>query len=287
MSSGTPQVAYASAAALAIVEGNDLAAENVLLPAARWYYPEADDTPFLASHLLGIVAWDRRGWAARAGDTGAVTFYGEDAPPVTPGAPDCSAATVTPLEGEVPLTVALDASGCSDPDGDNLSFSWTIEGTEYTVATSDHTFDEPGNYLVQLTVTDDAAAPSDTTVDFTVVVNPTGGTGGTGGDGEGGSGDGGTGGTAGGGETGGTGATGGAAGAAGTAGIAGGTSGYGGYGAYGGLGGTGGAAATTGGAPRDDSGCGCVVVANPANGRSGLLAALFAVALLFARRRRR
>jgi PKD repeat protein len=52
-------------------------------------------TGFFASHVLALVAWDRRGYAANGGDTGSVSFYGAapldtvrpDAPGVRPPTP--------------------------------------------------------------------------------------------------------------------------------------------------------------------------------------------------------
>src|SRR5262249_45004891 len=67
-------------------------------------------------------------------------------------------------------SLTLDGTGSSDPDGDALTYSWTVNG----VATgSDPTLPltlHPGTYTVVLTVTDPSNASSTDTV--TVTVNP-------------------------------------------------------------------------------------------------------------------
>lgn len=167
LSSGDFQVEYACAAALGIADEDDTAVTDHLLTNARWVCAADDcDTPgdngrgFLAAHLLAVVAWDRRGWATGAADTGPVTFYGDEEPPSTNNPPNCTSATVSPGEAVVPFQITLDASGCTDPDGDNLSYQWrvpTSTTTEdvYETATAQHDFTEPGNFTITLTVTDD------------------------------------------------------------------------------------------------------------------------------------
>ncbi len=70
-------VAAACAAALGIVELDDADVTSVLVPLAKWTEPDTSDNGLgmFAGHILALVAWDRRGWAAQAGDTGTVTFY--------------------------------------------------------------------------------------------------------------------------------------------------------------------------------------------------------------------
>jgi|GEM_PF-5788689 len=66
--------------------------------------------------------------------------------------------------GPAPLTVAFDISGSSDPDGEIVSFTFDfgdgsepVEGTEISELI-EHTYDEPGNYLAKLTLTDNHGA---------------------------------------------------------------------------------------------------------------------------------
>ena len=58
--------------------------------------------------------------------------------------------------GAVPLTVQFSAKESHDHDKDQLRYSWTIDGEELTSHSPnmEYTFDEPGIYEVELTVTD-------------------------------------------------------------------------------------------------------------------------------------
>jgi PKD domain len=76
---------------------------------------------------------------------------------------------VTPGSGDVPLTVALDASGAVDPDGTILSYGWDHgDGTSSTGVNSTHTYAAAGSYTVTLTVRDDDGATATTTRTVTV-----------------------------------------------------------------------------------------------------------------------
>jgi cytochrome c len=57
--------------------------------------------------------------------------------------------------GGLPLAVAFSADQAEDPDGDDLSYAWTIDGTVVSEApTFSHTFERPGRFTARLTVTD-------------------------------------------------------------------------------------------------------------------------------------
>lgn len=73
----------ACAAALGIADQDDATVSSVLIPGAKWTEPDTSDDGqgMYASHLLALVAWDRRVWAANAGDTGPVSFYGDTSTP--------------------------------------------------------------------------------------------------------------------------------------------------------------------------------------------------------------
>jgi MYXO-CTERM domain-containing protein len=68
----------ACAAALGVADQDDATIKSVLLPGLTWTRPEGPDDGkgMYAAHLLALVAWDRRGWAAHGADTGAISFYG-------------------------------------------------------------------------------------------------------------------------------------------------------------------------------------------------------------------
>ncbi|MBS1149940.1 MAG: endo4-beta-xylanase precursor, partial [Myxococcaceae bacterium] len=95
-STNADYVQMACATTLGIIDTNDAAVNAELIPRAGWVEPDTSDNGknFVAAHLLNLVAWDRRGWAIEAGDTGAVTFYGSAAPDtVAPRAPATTTCT--------------------------------------------------------------------------------------------------------------------------------------------------------------------------------------------------
>ena len=69
-------------------------------------------------------------------------------------------------------TVTLDATGSYDPDGEVVNYLWEFEdGTLRTGPTVTHTYQEPGEYLVTLTVLDDRGGMGFATADNDVVVS--------------------------------------------------------------------------------------------------------------------
>lgn len=81
-----------------------------------------------------------------------------------------AAARAIPTSGPAPLTVVFDASRSSDPDGDGLSYSWdfgdgSADATRFFVT---HTYDEPGNYVATLTVTDGRGGVDTDTVNIRI-----------------------------------------------------------------------------------------------------------------------
>ncbi|MEZ4825146.1 MAG: PKD domain-containing protein [Bacteroidia bacterium] len=67
--------------------------------------------------------------------------------------------------GVAPVTVNFDASASVDSDGTITAYSWDFgDGNTASGVTASHTFNAIGNYLVVLTVTDDSAATSNTSV---------------------------------------------------------------------------------------------------------------------------
>jgi glucose/arabinose dehydrogenase/PKD repeat protein len=79
--------------------------------------------------------------------------------------PPIARATANPTGGAVPLTVSLDGSGSSDPDGETLTYEWDIDGDgafdDSTSSQPTYTYDTTGDYQVGLRVTDSQGA-SDT-----------------------------------------------------------------------------------------------------------------------------
>jgi len=64
--------------------------------------------------------------------------------------------------------VIFDASRSSSPDGEIVSYLWSIEGNDYTEAAIPYRFSERGDYTVTLTVTDEEGLTNTTTVSVNV-----------------------------------------------------------------------------------------------------------------------
>jgi hypothetical protein len=87
--------------------------------------------------------------------------------------PPTASFTATPESGQAPLTVALDASGSSDPDGSITLDAWTFgDGHDGTGKTESHTYATAGTYTVKLTVTDDSGASASAQKTITVTAAP-------------------------------------------------------------------------------------------------------------------
>ncbi|MFC2099511.1 PKD domain-containing protein [Candidatus Bipolaricaulota bacterium] len=75
--------------------------------------------------------------------------------------PPIASFTATPATGPAPLIVHFDASGSSDPNSDPLEYAWTYgDGSFGDVLSGFHTYTAPGEYEVELTVTDAYAETS-------------------------------------------------------------------------------------------------------------------------------
>ncbi|HEX7225883.1 MAG TPA: PQQ-dependent sugar dehydrogenase, partial [Candidatus Limnocylindria bacterium] len=72
--------------------------------------------------------------------------------------PPTAVLDASPTSGPAPLTVAFDATGSSDPDGDPLTYAWDLDGDgaydDGTGATAGRTYDDPGTITVRLRVAD-------------------------------------------------------------------------------------------------------------------------------------
>jgi glucose/arabinose dehydrogenase/PKD repeat protein len=76
-------------------------------------------------------------------------------------------ASASPTSGAtVPLTVAFNGSGSSDPDGDALTYDWNFgdNSPHATTANPAHTYTVPGTYTARLTVRDPSGATGTDTV---------------------------------------------------------------------------------------------------------------------------
>ena len=84
---------------------------------------------------------------------------------------------VTPPEGSIALDpetatvdedVSLSGAESTDPDGEVVSYEWSVDGETLTGETVTVSFDEAGEYTVELAVTDDAGETD--TVTRTLVI---------------------------------------------------------------------------------------------------------------------
>lgn len=77
------------------------------------------------------------------------------------------------LYGAAPLTVHLSAAGSIDYDkGDELRYAWSIEGKQQEGVEVNHTFQQPGIYKVDLTVTDNRGGVGTAAIDIKVGNTP-------------------------------------------------------------------------------------------------------------------
>ncbi|MEQ9090732.1 MAG: PKD domain-containing protein [Balneola sp.] len=122
-------------------------------------------------HLLTFVIFDGGGLAGgkfRLETT--ESFGGTPPPPIEPDneAPIADAGVDQTINatGQT-TTVILDGSGSSDPDGDALSYSWSLNGNEVAAVSSFSSDLEAGTYIYTLTVSDGELTGSD---DVTVTI---------------------------------------------------------------------------------------------------------------------
>ncbi len=86
-------------------------------------------------------------------------------PAAAPNQKPTAAFTPTPSG----LTVGVDGSASSDPDGSVVAWAWTFgDGTSAAGATANHAYGSGGSYAVTLTVTDDKGATDSLTKSVTV-----------------------------------------------------------------------------------------------------------------------
>lgn len=86
--------------------------------------------------------------------------------------PPTAVATANPTSGNTPLVVNFDGSGSTDPNGDNLTYSWDFgDGNIATGITVTHTYTVIGTYTATLTVSDGNGESDNTTINITVSDN--------------------------------------------------------------------------------------------------------------------
>lgn len=87
----------------------------------------------------------------------------------TPNQSPIASFTVTPASGVAPLEVSFNASNSSDSDGSIISYDWDFgDGSNDSGITTIHTYENSGDYTVQLTIIDNDGAIDSTTKTITI-----------------------------------------------------------------------------------------------------------------------
>ena len=82
-------------------------------------------------------------------------------------------ASADPTSGPAPLAVAFSSAGSIDPEGEPISYSWDFgDGTSSTASNPVHTYTQPGQYVVRLTVSDGTNQSLSTPLTITVGTPP-------------------------------------------------------------------------------------------------------------------
>ncbi|HKF58202.1 MAG TPA: glycoside hydrolase family 44 protein [Blastocatellia bacterium] len=87
--------------------------------------------------------------------------------------PPSAVLKATPSSGNTPLTVMLDGTGSSDPDGSITAYSWDFgDGSAGSGANVSHVYANAGTYTARLTVTDNSGAQASATTTITANTAP-------------------------------------------------------------------------------------------------------------------
>ena len=110
------------------------------------------------SALFVLLAACGGGSSSAGGDEG----VGGTPPPAPINTAPIAAFSASPTTGVAALTVTLDAAASRDPDGQIATYSWSFGDSTAAGSgvTATHTFSNPGQYSVVLTVTDNRGASS-------------------------------------------------------------------------------------------------------------------------------
>jgi PKD repeat protein len=126
------------------------------------------------TYTITLVVTDPDGNFGRAEDTVQVTEELPPIPPVEDNRAPVAVMTINPSEGFEGVTeFSFDARGSSDPDGDDITFTWAFgDGSSPMAAEmATHVYARPGVYVVRLTVRDVFNATTDATQSVVVLSN--------------------------------------------------------------------------------------------------------------------
>ncbi len=133
---------------LTLDENGNFIKEEPFMDDEKWDHPM--DMTFGEDGNLYVLEYGQK-WFSKNQDArlNKITFVRENRSPIPKF-------TTSATNGKVPLTVNLNGISSFDPDGDELSYSWSIKGKDSfsNKSSSSITFDAPGNYVIELKVTD-------------------------------------------------------------------------------------------------------------------------------------
>ncbi len=136
---------------------------------AAWQLTSSDSTSALqAPDGIGVY-----GYVSGGATNGPVTMSLDNLSAATTSAPAGNQSPVAAFTSSAAgLTLSVDASGSSDPDGSIVSYAWDFgDATNGTGRTTSHTFAAAGEYGVRLTVTDDKGATASVSRQVTVTAS--------------------------------------------------------------------------------------------------------------------
>ena len=132
--SSNTYVKAACLAALAIANNDDTSAKT-LLGMVKWSEPDTDNAAGLyPSHMLSLVAWSRRGWAANGGDVGSVSFYAGGTANPTGGSGSGGTTGAGGATGAGGQTVVASGGAAGTPTGGNIATGGKLASGGGTVA---------------------------------------------------------------------------------------------------------------------------------------------------------
>jgi hypothetical protein len=142
VNAGSDQVKMVAAAALGIADRDDASVEAGLIGKARWVEPDTFDEGrnMMAAHLLNLVAWDRRGWAAHAGDVGGVSFY-----PDSSGNPSSSGGSTSSSSGSGSTSGSSGSGSTSSSSGSGSTSGSSGSGSTSSSSGSGSTSSSSGS----------------------------------------------------------------------------------------------------------------------------------------------